>query len=347
MEYCYRCGYRLGSVKSDSPAARANAKVSLAPTPALTPTKADAQKDSDEDKSYFPSAADLSSAEKHPSPKSLGLRFRRPSSPVVFVFSLVLILTGLVVHPASRSAARTWWERLVSVHRGKTIISPLAEGSQDRLGLAYQRVLAGLAFPGEEGVFGGSRCETLVPLATQAYLEFFSPEVFLETHILSQITFSIQEAVGLELIEALSYLREGVCLTKIGQTWAFLGLTRDVDFVQSRLDGFGQVDLVGELIGDYLVVANATELVSQIRDVADGLALSLGHDAAFARARRRLPSEGYLFLFSNQRDSDLAGYLRRALVDDLGLEDDRLADLDLGQSAYVFAAAEGGVKVVY
>lgn len=144
---------------------------------------------------------------------------------------------------------------------------------------------------------------------------------FVSKFIQEKQSLKFQKITGLTLAEAQTYLEPDFSFFKSGSSSAFLGKIKARSFVEQKVEEVKKSNelagFVPIIIGDYLLITDASELSQLTAQTFEKKHLSLSLLASFSEAWRQLPHQGQFYFFAGNHDN-LSQLLTTVFGSDIG-----------------------------
>ncbi len=183
---------------------------------------------------------------------------------------------------------------------------------------------------------------SLVPSEATLYIQSRSPSLLLKRLLSQEQQDEFGKVSGLTFTEALSFLDDDYAYARGSEGFLFLSQVKDTDFVKSKLSEFGKEELLGELIGDILIVSDSDRLLKAVKSVSAKSRLSLSQVNHFFDGRRRLPKEGQALIYSEGKEGGLPEISKILFGKDIFGD----TPVDLRGSVFVVESVFGSAKIV-
>ncbi|MFH1565719.1 MAG: hypothetical protein ABIB98_00760 [bacterium] len=144
----------------------------------------------------------------------------------------------------------------------------------------------------------------IAPVGVDSFIVLNNPSSFYDNFVEENSKVDVNDLTGLSVEEIASFLESSFALVMREDSWAFIAKTKNKDFLETKLSEIDIKDLDFEisLVGDFLIITNDINLLSEIENIENAISLSLSKDAFFVETVKNLPSEGVALVFYRNVD---------------------------------------------
>lgn len=175
------------------------------------------------------------------------------------------------------------------------IISPVDSSKEQ----TFEVDLSAIDIKLSTGTFNVSALAQTAPVSVDSFILLNNPDTFYENFIEENSKVDINGLTGLSVEEIASFLESSFAIITREDSWAFIAKIKNKEFLETKLEEIDTKSIEYEIsiMGDFLIISNDVNILSEIANIEEGTSLSLSKDAFFVEAIKNLPLEGAALAF--------------------------------------------------